>query len=160
MIRRIVLGVSTFLLLAGMVACGGQQQDNLKQQRKLKLDILRIADKSPQEVIEILGEPDSSYTQYVVTIPVYTQWYGAHQLEIQYLEPEKRARDIVLHSSEGVAFGPEGLEAFGLQAAAPSVNNPNNIRWDQQQGFSIIHFYARQTNPATGQEEFMIFFKK
>jgi len=158
--RRIVLGISTTLLLAGMVACGGQKQQNLKEQRSLQLDVLSIADKSPEEVIEVLGQPDSSYVQYVVTIPVYTQWYGDRHLEIQYLEPEKRARDIVLHSSEGVTFGPEGLKAFGLQAATPSVNNPNNLRWDNQQGFSIINFYARQTKPETGQEEFKVFFKK
>lgn len=158
--RRIVLGISTTLLLAGMVACGGQKQQNLKEQRSLKLDILSIFDKSPEEVIAVLGQPDSSYTQYVVTIPVYTQWYGEHHLEIQYLEPDKRSRDIVLHQSDGVSFGPEGLKAFGLQAAIPKVNNPNNLRWDNQQGFSIIHFYARQTNPATGEEEFKVFFKK
>jgi hypothetical protein len=154
--RKSVLSLS---ILSFFLIQSCEQSDNLKEKDSLIFNIPELVNKTPEQVIKILGEPDSAYTQYVVTIPVYTQWYGEKGLEIQYLEPEKLSKDIVIHNAGPLLFEPSTLALFGLEPTTPTISNPrSNLRWSDLQGYKTIHFYNRQED-ANGDIRFQIYFK-
>ncbi len=154
--RKFILPLS-ILFICLLQACA--EKDNLKEKDSILFNIPELVNKTPEQVIEILGEPDSAYTQYVVTIPVYTQWWNDKGLEIQYLEPDKRSKDIVIHKAGPLPFDPSTLALFGLEPMSPTVSNPrSNLRWSDMQGFKTIHFYNRLENQ-NGEVNFQLFFK-
>lgn len=148
-IRILSLALSSVLLLA---ACGKDE--------KLILDVRSVINKSPEEVVSILGEPDTTYTEKIPGKEIFCQRYREHNIEIQY--PESLSTDIVVYGPHNLAFTQSALEAFNIryQEQHPSQYERDAVmRWYDFKEFAAISFYNVQKNPEGVITNYTIYFK-
>lgn len=144
------------LLVFSILSCRDQGAAN----DSVILDVKRIVNKSPEEVEEILGEPDSAYTITVMGKRIFCQAYAGNSIEIQY--PDRRARDILVTDQTRLAFDQTALSAFGLdyKKQHPSDYKKGSfIRWSNFDDFSAISLYATEKDSLNRVTAFNIFFK-
>ena len=129
-------------------------------QSKPLLDVNSIVNKTPLEVEGILGAPDTSYTQRIVTKDIFTQIYNVGcAVEIMY--PEGLSTDIVvLDGAPKFAFEASTITRFGLEEVPPSDVMPNAyIKWKNYPGYTTINFFATDLDSTGAVEQFNLFFK-
>lgn len=124
------------------------------------LDVEKIADKTPQQVEAILGKPDSSFTQMIVTKPIFTQIYE-DEFRIEIMYPDGLSTDIVVFDVfPKVPFEAETIRKFGLKEIPPShVLRNSYIKWKNYPGYKTINFFATDLDTAGRVEQFRLFFK-
>jgi hypothetical protein len=124
------------------------------------LDINSIVDKTPREVESILGAPDTSYNQLVVTKKIFTQIYNVG-CEVEIMYPEGLSTDIVvLNGAPKFAFEASTITKFGLEEMPPSDVLPNAyFKWKNYPGYVTINFFATDLDSAGTVEQFNLFFK-
>lgn len=124
------------------------------------LDVEEVADKTPQQVVEILGKPDTAYTQVFVTKHVFTQIYK-REFEIEIMYPEGLSTDIVVFDvAPKLPFEAEIIEKFGLPQIPPSDIVENTyIKWKNYPGYKTINFFVTDLDSAGNMEQFRLFFK-
>jgi hypothetical protein len=124
------------------------------------LDVEEVADKTPQQVVKILGTPDTAYTQVFVTKPVFTQIYR-REFEIEIMYPEGLSTDIVVFdAAPRLPFESGIIERFGLQHISPSDVVANTyIKWKNYPGYKTINFFVTDLDSAGNVEQFRLFFK-
>ena len=124
------------------------------------LDVNNVVDRTPKEVVSILGEPDTTYTQMIVTKPIFTQLYSRdYKIEIMY--PEGLSTDIVIYNpAPSLPFDPSTLKYFGLDYVHPSdVMENAYIKWKNYPGYTTINFFATDLDSTGAVEQFNLFFK-
>lgn len=129
--------------------------------KKLILDVPKIMNRTPQEVIGVLGEPDSAFTQFIVTKVIFTQIYN-RQFNVEIMYPEGLATDIVVYDpAPDLPFEPETLEHFGLSAdIAPSdTMKETYIKWKNYPGFKTINLFVTKLDSIGQVSQYLIFFK-
>lgn len=146
--------VRAILLLLGLIflfAC---------ESRGPILDIENVVDKTPQQVEAILGRPDTSYTQTIVTKHIFTQIYK-DEFDIEIMYPKGLATDIVvLNGAPKLPFEASILTRFGLKEIPPSHVRKNfYIKWKNYPGFKTINFFVTDLDSAGRVEQFRLFFK-
>jgi hypothetical protein len=125
--------------------------------------IKQITNKLPEEVVEILGEPDSAYFQTVVTKRFFTQRYnqleGKYDVEIQYLSG--RSNDIIITDIiDDHPYDEKVLVNFGLPEAPPTETLPNGyFKWKGFEGFHVVNVYSTHLDDSGVADDFKIFFK-
>ncbi len=124
------------------------------------LDVEELADKTPQQVEEILGKPDTAYTQVFVTKHVFTQIYR-RDFEFEIMYPEGLSTDIVVFdAAPKLPFEAGIIEKFGLQQLPPSDVLANAyIKWKNYPGYKTINFFVTDLDSAGNVEQFRLFFK-
>lgn len=147
--------VRAILLLTGLIllfACEKSQSPIL--------DIENVVDKTPQQVEAILGRPDTSYTQTIVTKHIFTQIYK-DEFDIEIMYPDGLATDIVvLNGAPKLPFEASILNRFGLKEITPShVLEKSYIKWKNYPGFKTINFFVTDLDSAGQVEQFRLFFK-
>jgi hypothetical protein len=123
-------------------------------------NVEEIADKTPQEVVNILGEPDTAYTQVIVTKPIFTQIYK-REFDIEIMYPDGLSTDIVVFdAAPKLPFEAGIIEKFGLQQIPPSDVVANTyIKWKNYPGYKTINFFVTDLDSAGNVEQFRLFFK-
>ena len=125
------------------------------------LDVKTIVNKDPDEVEEILGKPDSTYTSHMMGKSVFCQLYkNVQTIEIQY--PGSRATDIVVYGTSGLPFDQTALSAFNLDYGKQHPSDYRKgrlIRWSDFGQFSSISFYNTRQDNGHNIIAFDIFFK-
>lgn len=148
-IKRCLLSSVVFLACA----CGQKESSDII------LDVKQIANKRPEQVVKLLGEPDSTYYIRIFGRSIFCQLYKPHNIEIQY--PETLATDIVIYGPHGLPFSHEALKAFNVNHKI----HPNEYiegqlwRWYDQEGFSTISLYNTDKDTTGRILNFNIFFK-
>ena len=124
------------------------------------LDIVAIADKTPKEVEEILGQPDTAYTQLIVAKPIFTQIYEK-EFEIEIMYPDGLSTDIVVFDvAPKLPFEYSIISKFGLDAIPPSdVLDNAYIKWKNYPGYKTINFFVTDLDDKGNVEQFRLFFK-
>jgi hypothetical protein len=151
---RIFLSVSVALLslLAGGCSVGHSSE--------VLLDVPSVINKTPVEVVELLGEPDTTYIETILGRKLFCQRYDKHNIEIQF--PDSLSTEIVVYGPHGLPFTQSALKAFNIphQKAHPSQHEKNRLmRWYDYKEFEAISFYNVQEDAAGAIENFSIFFK-
>ncbi len=122
--------------------------------------VLEIKDRTPAQVIDILGEPDTSFTQRVATKEIFTQIYqGTYRIEIMY--PEGLSTDIVIHDPiRHLPLEPSTITRFGIKEIPPSDELAKGyIKWKNHAGFKTINFFVTDLDSAGNVSQYKIFFK-
>lgn len=132
---------------------------NEKKGENLIVDIPEIINKTPEEVVAILGEPDTAFVQMVVTLRFHTQlYYDLDSLEIQYLDGT--SKDIVVHKPLPLPLNKMTLEAFGLESKEPTDKVLDEVlRWENYEGFKMVNMYAIHKDKHSKIDDYKIFFK-
>ena len=123
-------------------------------------DVSAIANKAPEDVVSMLGKPDSVYVLRVMGKAIPCQYYKALNLEIQY--SGSRATDIVVYGAGDLPFDQTALSAFNLdyQKHHPSdYRRGSFIRWTEFDEFSTISFYNTKKDTLNNIATYDIFFK-
>ena len=134
------------------VACDNRSEDYI-------LDVKEILNKTPHQVEQILGKPDSTYTIKVFTKEYFAQRYFESNVEIQY--PEGTSTDIVVYGPHGLPFDVSSTKAFNLEIQkSPDQYRENQlIRWYDIDEFASVTFYHPEFDSAGKVTNFHIFFK-
>lgn len=144
-----------FILFAGLLAC---ENKATSEKEGIIVDVPAIINKTPEEVVKLLGEPDSAFDQYIVTKKIFTQLYQAGVVEIQY--PRGKATDIVIHNPQPLPFEPPTLAAFGVQPKGPTYFQPYEVmRWEDIPEFEMVSFYTVHKADSVTVDNYTIFFK-
>ena len=136
-----------------VVGCSSQTQETVV------FPVTDIILKTPQQVEDKLGTPDSAYTIRIMGKPIYCQRYNRHNVEIQFLEGQ--ASDIVVNGPHGLPFNPTALREFGIaEKIHPSdYQKGRYIRWSNTKQFSAISFYNPELDSLGRIVNFSVFFK-
>ena len=142
-------GPKILLLAVCFVACKEQ----------VVLDVPRILNKTPIQVEEILGTPDSTYTIQVMGKKAFTQFYKNNHIEIQY--PKQTATDIIIKGPHGLPFSGEALKALNIEVTTPPSQfmEKELIRWYDVGKYSAISFYQVQWDSLQNVQNFSIYIK-
>lgn len=145
---KIALFISTLLVLA----CSRD---------KVFLNVEHVVDLTPSEVVDYLGDPDTTYTQVIVNKPIYTQIYDReYKVEIMY--PEGLSTDVIIYDPlPGLPYSPQTLTRFNLDVSIhPSDTMANAyLKWKNYPGFKTINFFATRLDSAGRVSQYRIFFK-
>lgn len=147
--------VLNVLLLMYFTSCKEKRQDPA-----LLLDIRSIVNRTPTQVISILGEPDTTYTERIAGKAFYCQRYWKHNVEIQY--PDSLSTDIVIYGPHGLPFAQSALKAFNIeyQTKHPSQYEKDILmRWYNFDEFEAISFYNVEKDSQGRILNYNIFFK-
>lgn len=141
-----------FAALLSMTAC----EQPLAESEKIVLDIPAIANKTPEEVVAALGQPDSVYLQKRGRKKVAVQLYKPHQIEIYF--PAGKASEILVNKPAPLPYHERALSSFNIEPRSPDQANDNAaIKWSNIQGFKYITFFSHQIQADTV-SDFKIFF--
>lgn len=122
------------------------------------LDVPNLVQKLPEEVVGVLGEPDTVYYDQVFNKKFLVQRYKEHDLEIQYLNG--KSNDIILNDASLIEFKQESLNRFGIKPAIPTVfRDKEMIKWKNHSGLKTINFYNVKLDSVGNIINFTIFFK-
>ena len=156
--RRILNSVVSALSIALLVhIAGGCSED---RSSKVLLDVPSVISKTPVQVMELLGKPDTTYTETIMGKKLYCQRYHNHNIEIQY--PDSLSTEIIVYGPHDLPFTQSALKAFNipLQEAHPSQHEKNRLmRWYDLNEFETISFYNVQEDSAGAVKNFNVFFK-
>ena len=154
MVRRGHLGLCAIAFII-FWAC----TPNEKEGKNLIVNVPEIINKTPEEVVAILGKPDTAFVQNVVTLRFHTQlYYELDSLEIQYLEGT--SKDIVVHKPLPLPLNKMTLKAYGLEPKEPTGNVLDEVlRWENYEGFKMVNMYAIHKDKDGKIDDYKIFFK-
>ena len=125
------------------------------------LDVQRVVNKTPRQVKQLLGEPDTTYTQMIVRKPIFTQVYQ-RKLKIEIMYPEGLSTDVIVYDpAPTIPFSSRSLSRFGLNnSISPSDSMHNGyLKWKHYPGFKTINLFATKLDDKGGVNQFRIFFK-
>lgn len=148
--------ICAFYLLVILLITSCAQKD----ETNIILDVRSIINKSPEEVVEILGEPDTTYTERILGKALFCQRYTKHNIEIQY--PESLSTDIVIYGPHELPFTQSALKAFNIkyQKKHPSQYEKDVLmRWYDFDEFEAISFYNVRKDSLGQINNYSIFFK-
>lgn len=136
-----------------LVSCSLKDQDVI-------LDVKKIIYKTPEEVVTMLGNPDSTYTIRILNKVIFCQWYEENGIEIQYHD-SGLSTDILVKGPHGLSFDPSALKAFNLDIHVPPSQfmEKELIRWYNMDEFAGISFYRVQWDEQKNVKNYTIFFK-
>nr|WKN37622.1 hypothetical protein K4G66_02710 [Tunicatimonas sp. TK19036] len=98
--------------------------------------------KSPTEVADILGEPDSAYTRTVFGKQYFIQFYKDHQVEVRHYQG--KIKEIVVQDPYPLEFTPATITRFGIDYVEPTqYDSLAMIMWKNIDGFKAVNFYLR-----------------
>ena len=121
---RYLVGVALVIAWSGRVAAAD-----------VILDVLEIADHSPEEVAAQIGEP----TRCDETYQGLSCQYG-DEVEIIYIDG--KADWIQVTPMAEIPFEPTALKHLGLLVTLPLVRNPFRMHWDGHQGLAVVSLFG------------------
>lgn len=151
---RYIIGLA--VILAVMLASGCAKEE----QKDYILDVRAVINKRPAEVVRILGEPDTTYTERILGQEIFCQRYQKHNIEIQY--PNTLSTDIVIYGPHGLPFTQSALAAFNIDyhKQHPSqMEKDRLLRWYDFGEFAAISFYNTRRDSTGRVTDYTIFFK-
>lgn len=144
--------LAVFSALLSITAC----EQPFAESEKIVLDIPAIANKTPAEVMAVLGQPDSVYMQKRGQRKVAVQLYKPHGVEIYY--PAGKASEILVNEPAPLPYHESALSSFNIEPRSPNQANDNaSIKWSNIQGYNYITFFSHNIQADTV-SEFKIFF--
>jgi hypothetical protein len=122
-------------------------------------NVKKILSKSPEDVIDYMGQPDSSYVIKIVTKEFPAHRYFEYQTEIIYIAG--KANEIVIYEPHKLLYEISSLERFGVNIKrAPDDHIDNQVtRWYGVDGINTIAMYDPQYDSLDNLQSFTIFFK-
>ncbi len=143
-----------FLLAFLWFACA----QNSKTEKHLP-PLGQLANKTPDQLLELVGPPDSVFVQFVVTKQMLTHHYRGkdYLLEIQF--PKGMSTDLIVVNPP-VSFDKLNLEIFGLRDSKPTEDVESAYKkWRKIEPFKIINAYVTNRTPGNRVLTYSVYFK-
>jgi len=121
-------------------------------------DVSSLIGGSPNEIINVLGNPDSTYNKTILNKPYYYQQYDERDMQVRYLNDE--IVDIIINKPYDLEFTPETIEKFGFRLTPPDkMDTAANIMWMDKEGLRYINLYkVGSKKPDSVTTNFKIYF--
>lgn len=131
------------ILLLSASACGPADK-----REQIVLDIPAIAHKTQEQLLAILGQPDSSYYQKRGGRKIPVQLYQPHQIEVYF--PAGKATEIVVNEPGPMWYNEASLSYFNIEPMAPNRERSKAaMKWSEVQGFKYITFFSQNIQADT-----------
>lgn len=149
MSRSWIVGIIYMIV---MISCKNSDSDII-------IDIDEVINKSNDEVIGILGKPDTAYWQPIFNKKVYTTVYTPYKVEFRYFNGV--ASDIIVRQPGDLSFHPASLARFGIPKSDPDKREPNVLlRWDHPTDrIRMITMYAKKAGDDGQPSVYEFYFK-
>ncbi|HYF67867.1 MAG TPA: hypothetical protein VD884_07020 [Ohtaekwangia sp.] len=124
------------------------------------IDIKSIVNKNPEQVIEMLGNPDSSYNKIIFGKAYFIQQYEKlNEAEIRFLN--NVAHEVIINRTHGIDFNPTSLNKFGFEEKAPSSFDTTAFyAWKNLDDIQIANMYLIGTRKTDStKHNFKIYFR-
>ena len=126
------------------------------------IDAKEVLSKKEEEVIELLGKPDSTYYIPMLNKKIFTQLYykGTYDIEVRY--SKDRSESILINRNNDLPFSKEALVTLGIEGIGePDSCKPNlYLTWNNNRGFEKINIYSTYLAEDGTVEEFKVYVKK
>lgn len=124
----------------------------------LVFDAPKLVAKSPEEVVELLGEPDTSYYRPFLNKRYFIQYYNQYGVEVRHLNGS--VSEIIVQQPYPLKFAPETITRFGIAYTEPSeYDSLAMIMWKNIEGIKVVNFYLRgELKPDSIEHSYHIFF--
>ena len=124
------------LILSILLSCNSAEKDNII------FNAPDLVDKSPMEVVDILGEPDSIFHRTLFGKQYFIQYYDKHGIEVRHYQG--KIKGVIVNEPYPLAFEPETITKFGINYVEPTnYDSSAMIMWKNIEGFKVINFYLR-----------------
>ncbi|MGB3587876.1 MAG: hypothetical protein WBA23_15110 [Tunicatimonas sp.] len=101
-----------------------------------------LLSKSPTEVTQILGEPDTVYNRTFFGKQYFIQYYNKHGIEVRHYQG--KIEGVIVNEPYPLEFKPETITKFGIKYVEPTkYDSSAMIMWKNIDGFKVINFYLR-----------------
>ncbi len=109
--------------------------------REYIMDIPMIANKTPEEVVSILGEPDSTYIQKRGSKKVPVHIYTPYKIEVYY--PSGKATEVLVNKTGNLQYNENSLSFFNIKPSTPNKEKSlAAYKWSDVEGFKNITFFS------------------
>ena len=121
-------------------------------------DARELIGKSPEGIIEALGEPDSAYQRSITGKPYFVQYYNQYGVEVRHFQGS--IVNIIVNEPYPLEFAPETITKFGFDYTEPTeYDSLAMITWKNIEGIKIVNFYLRGVQkPDSVKHSYHIFF--
>ncbi len=101
-----------------------------------------LLNKSPTEVIGILGEPDTVFQRTFFGKQYFIQYYNEYGVEVRHYQG--KIKGVIVNEPYPLEFKPETIIKFGISYVEPTkYDSSAMIMWKNIDGFKVINFYLR-----------------
>lgn len=122
------------------------------------IDVNELAGKTPPQVVEIMGEPDTTYVKKFMFRKVVHQIYRDKDAELRY--PEGGKIQTILVKNTDLPFAQKTIEMFGLEPIPPTRVIKNTlINWKDYENFSNVSIYSEHLTKDGIPDEYTIMFR-
>lgn len=120
-------------------------ESDTKEQAKAIVDIRAIANKTPVEVVSILGETEKSEKiKPSGTICISTvcekKTYQSGKFEIVFIN--NKADWITIIPDSNKVLNQDSIKLIGLPARKPSISNDSIIKWENMENMKEVSFFG------------------
>lgn len=141
----------SFLVLLFSIACQTSSSN-------LIIDVPQVVDKNPEEIRQILGDPDSVAMQPIFRQKVLTYYYTRHDVELRFFNGH--ASEILVRKTDDIPFEAASLSLFGLDPTSPEEFIPDMLmRWGNYDQFKTVTFYTKHRDAEGRPEIYELFFR-
>ncbi|WKN42034.1 hypothetical protein [Tunicatimonas pelagia] len=130
-----ILQILTPLLISWLLCCCTPSND-------IVFDALSLVNKSPTEVAEILGQPDTIFQRTFFGKQYFIQYYNEYGVEVRHYQG--KVRGVIVNEPYPLEFKPETITKFGIDYVEPTkYDSLSTIVWKNIEGFKVVNFYLR-----------------
>ena len=126
----------------------------------LIIDIKSIVNKNPEQVTEMLGKPDTSYSKMIFGKRFFIQQYEKlNKAEIRFLNDV--SHEVIINNTRGLDFDPSSLKKFGFEEKAPSSFDTTAFYvWKNLNDIQLANMYLIGTSRTdSAKHNFKIYFR-
>jgi|GEM_PF-3158961 len=122
-------------------------------------DAKQLKNKSADEVVQILGEPDTTYNKWIMGKEHYIlRYFRLYDTEVRELKGKTTA--VLVHEAQDLGFKPTLIEQFGFSYVEPqTIDQDNYYSWKNLEGLENVSMYKVGKKMKPGQTlQFDIYF--
>ena len=128
------------------------------QEKEVIYDVASLKHKTPTEIAEIVGEPDTSFYKMILGKRYYIQRYNQYITDFRHLDGN--LKEVILNQPHPLKFDPATITRFGLEYKEPTdMDTTAMILWKNYPEFVAVNFYKVGTKkPDSLDVNFRIYF--
>lgn len=118
-----------------------------------------LVGQSPEGVIEILGQPDTTFYRTFIKNRYYIQYYDEYGVEVRHLNGS--ISGVIVNEPYPLEFSPKTITKFGIEYTEPTkLDMRSSITWKGNvEGFKAVNFYlVGRKKPDSVEHVYRIYF--
>jgi len=126
------------------------------------MDVISLMGRSPEEIKEQIGQPDTTYFTYVLNKKIFTQRYHTDSYEVELFYPKGFLEEVLVNHPMPLPFDKQSLEKFGVVVEKSPKENIDHVMmtWVDAANLSRISIYSIHRDSAGMPDDYRFYFKK